>query len=153
MQTASEVAARHAAHIESVSPGQPARMVAGLPVGDAVAQGDLIITVIDAIPEGYAKVEQPTDADRQLAPEDGSPGSHHRLASFDGATLWRRADWGVDPADLRGPVLVVTRELVVVRHERQDKPHGPVTLEPGIYGIQYQRNLDVVTKQERRARD
>ena len=112
-----------------------------------------MICVADAVPDGYELIKNPTDADRQLVPDNGRPGSHHRLASFDGVELYRPKDWGKDDTDLRGPAVVFTKPNSIV-HERGTQPHGTVFIDdPMTIVCRYQRNYDAEQKAARRAMD
>ena len=140
--TVEDVSQRMREHNEAVSPGQPTHLTDANAIGDAVAQGDLILKIVDAVPEGYEIVTDPNDEDRQLVPDNGTPGSHHRLRSFDGVTLYRPANWGQDESDLRGPCVVFAWPNAVV-HERASKPHGTVFVDAPMTVLSiYQRNLD-----------
>lgn len=148
------VADRLKEHAETVTPGQPFHLTAAHQIGDEVWQGDLCIKLAEpTIPAGYELVENPTDADRQLAVEAGA-GSHHRLRSLDGATLYRPANWGQNDTDLRGPFVVLSKPNAIVHEPGHDKPHGTVFIDdPCAIVTRQQRNLDAETRQEIRARD
>lgn len=153
-ETAPDIATKLRRHAATVTPGQPFRLTAAHAAGDGVWQGDLGIEIVAGTtpPAGYVKVENPKDADRQLAIEAGV-GSHHRLRSFDGVTLYRPANWGKDDADLRGPFILFADPNAIVHEPGHDKPHGTVFVDAPM-GVQcrYQRNM---TSEERaiRARD
>lgn len=54
-------AARIAAGVnERVAPGQPAAFTEGCAAGDTIAQGDLYLVLLDAVPEGSVRVENPS---------------------------------------------------------------------------------------------
>ena len=149
------VADRLSAHVSDISPGQPFRLTNAHQPGEGVWQGDLGIRIVAGVipPEGYTLVESPTDADRQLAVEAGV-GSHHRLRSLDGVKLYRPENWGRDDADTRGPFIVFVKPNAIVHEPGHDKPHGSVFIDaPCSVQIDYQRNLDAVTRREIRARD
>lgn len=142
----------HADSIKSgtlhVSPGQPFRFGPQHQAGDGTWQGDLGIELVDAVPDGWERVEHPTDDDRRMVPgtEDGA---RHILDSLHGVTLYRRADWGVD--SLHGPVLVLAEERMIEHHGAGR--HGTVHLVPGIYLLRYQRSYDAVQRSARRTID
>lgn len=148
------IADRLKQHAESVTPGKPFHVTEAHAVGDEVWQGDLCIAVAVAKPpEGYVRVENPTEADRQLAVEAGA-GSHHRIRSLDGVTLWRPKNWGKDDTDLRGPFVVFATPNAIVHEPGHDKPHGTVFIDaPMAVQCRQQRNLDAETRREIRARD
>lgn len=153
--TTSTIADRLNQHLETVSPGQPFTLTAAHQPGDGVWQGDLGIEIVAGTkpPKGYRLVENPTDADRQLAIEAGA-GSHHRLRTLEGVTLYRPTNWGQDDADLNGPFIVLACPNAIVHEPGHDRPHGTVTIEvPCSIQIRYQRNLDAETRREIRARD
>lgn len=146
---------RLTSHLSTINPGQPFRLGAAHSPGDGVWQGDLGIEIVAGTtpPDGYELIERPTDADRQLAIEAGA-GSHHRLRSFDGVTLYRPKDWGRSEADTRGPFIVFATPNAIVHEPGHDKPHGTVFIDnPCSILIRYQRNLDAQTRQEIRAGD
>lgn len=153
----SSVADRLKDHVDSISPGTPYHLGAqhiGMP--NPFAQGDLYVRLLPLgtnPPKGYFIVEKPADADRQLAIEAGA-GSHHRLGSLSGATLYRPDNWGQDETDLRGPFLILAEPNTIVHEPGHDRPHGSITIEvPCCVEIRYQRNLDAETRKEIRARD
>jgi hypothetical protein len=148
------VADRLKDHLSTVSPGLPFTITDAHQVGEGGWQGDLGIEIAPAgVPKGYVKVENPTDADRQLAVEAGA-GSHHRLRSLDGVELYRPKDWGKADDDVRGPYIVLTKPNAIVHEPGHDHPHGTVNIAgPCNLQIRYQRNLDAETRKEIRARD
>lgn len=160
MHTASQpqqrltVAERLKAHLATVTPGKSFRLTAVHGPGDGVWQGDLGIEIVEpGVPAEYERVTAPTDADRQLAVENGA-GSHHRLASLDGVTIYRPPGWGRRRVDLEGPYLVLTRPNAIVHEPGHSKPHGTVFIDaPCAIRIRYQRNLDLATGEPRRAMD
>lgn len=141
-------------HCASVTPGQPASLTDAHTPGDLVWQGDLGIEVVDAVPSGYELIETPTDADRQLVPLDGGPGSHHRLASFDGVKLYRPVDWGKSETDLRGPCVVFSAPNSIAHEPGHGHPHGTVRIDsPMTVLCRYQRNWSAEEREARRAAD
>ena len=132
-----------------VRPGEPAAFTEASAVGDRITQGDLVLTILPRVPEGYVRIERPTDADRQLVPGN-TVGSRHCLVSLDGVALYRRNDWGKSADDLRGPVLVTEAAPAVIDHPT----HGPVTTPVGfVVGCNYPRVWDAMQAQARRNAD
>jgi hypothetical protein len=95
-------------------------------VGDAWAQGDLALVLLDAVPGGATVDPCPQ---LQLAPGT-TQGSRHCLESLEGISVYRHAD----PTPLDGPILDAPPGLRVNHPE-----HGDVTLRPGVYAVVYQR--------------
>lgn len=154
MQTITELTKTMQQHLHTVTPGQHATLSASHTTGDGVWQGDLGLEIVDSVPDGYELVSHPKDEDRQLVPLDGGPGSHHRLASFDGVTLYRPNGWGQTETDLRGPCVVFASPNSIIHEPGHDHPHGTVHIEsPMIVACRYQRNLDADERAERRAAD
>lgn len=140
-------------HTKTVTPGNPASLTAAHQPGDGVWQGDLGIEIVATVPSGYMRIDKPADADRQLVPEGGQ-GSHHRLRSFDGVTLYRPSDWGNSDTDLRGPCIVFESPNAIVHEPGHDKPHGTVNIEaPMTVLCRYQRNLAADERAALRAAD
>ena len=145
---------KRAATKPAVSPGLPFSLTDAHSVGDEVWQGDLGIQIVDGVPGGYVRIAEPKDQDRQLVPLDGSPGSHHRIQSWDGVELYRPFGWGESDTDLRGPCVVFTRPNAIVHEPGHSSPHGTVNVEsPMTVLCRYQRNLNHELREERRARD
>ena len=139
-------------HLSTITPGQPFHLTGAHTTGDAVAQGDLLIEVVESIPSDYELVANPTDKDRQLVPESGA-GSHHRVQSLKGVKIYRPANWGTTVTDLRGPCIVFESANAVVHEPGHAYPHGTVFIDgPMTVNTTYQRNLDAEQK-ERRAMD
>jgi hypothetical protein len=133
-------------NVRGVGPGTPQSFTPACVTGDAIRQGDLYLIVTDQVPDDYAKVGRPKNADRQLVPGN-TEGAKHCLDSLDGIALWRPRTW--DEESLQGPCLVVTEERKVLH-----PVHGPVTIPPGLTIVcQYQREWDKEQAKERRARD
>jgi hypothetical protein len=118
--------------------------------GDGVWQGDLGVEVIESIDPSYKLVENPTPQDAQLVPGQ-TVGSRHCLKDVNTVKLYRPAGWGTteNAESLVGPQFVAIKDTVI------DHPtHGAVHVPAGMcINISYQRNLDLITKQEKRARD
>lgn len=144
---------RHAKRISAgkakVKPGQPFRFSEAAKPGDGVWQGDLGICLVDAIPAGYIRVEEPTDQDKQIVP-GVTQGSRHCLQSLDGVELYRPSKWPSSAeADYLGPCLVVDRDTTILH-----PTHGPVTILAGsIVQCTYQREYDAELRRERRNAD
>ena len=147
-----QVVAEHTSHLETVSPGLPAAFTAGCVAGDCIAQGDLYLTVIDEVPEGYTLQAAPS---RQLVPEGGA-GSHHRIKSLSSVEVYYPAGWEVDKPTNRldGPVIVTKKETDIVHEAGHAHPHGTVTI-PGGTKIEctYQRTWDAAAQEIRRQMD
>lgn len=141
----------HAARIkagehETIKPGQPFRIPDAWMAGDCGAQGDLIIVILDKIPEGFERVKEPTQKDMQLVWGE-TQGSKHCLDSLDGVALYRRSDWGADT--LVGPTFTCEEERVI-----NHPTHGAWTIPAGrTIGIEYPRERDAELKKERRNAD
>lgn len=131
---------------ETIKPGMPFAIPASWVAGDAGAQGDLIVVILDDIGEGFRLVAKPTDADRQLVPGN-TIGAKHCLDSLDGVALYRRSDWGTE--SLEGPQFRCQTDRVI------DHPtHGAWTIPAGrCIGIEYARERDAILKQQRRNAD
>lgn len=129
-----------------VHPGQPMRYPEAAAVGDCGWQGDLGLTLIDAVPSGYVKIEQVTHNDLKLVPGT-TQGSRHCLDSARGVTMYRPENW--PNSGMLGPVFVATEDRVV-----EHPTHGNVTIPAGMM-IQctYQREWDAEQRQERRNAD
>lgn len=101
---------------ERVAPGQPVRFTEGCVAGDAIAQGDLYLVLMDEVPKDRCvRVEEPS---KQLVPGN-TEGARHCLDSLDGVEVFRV----VDPSIQDGPVLRLWKERVVLH-----PVHGNVTL-------------------------
>ena len=129
-----------------VTPGTPINFPAAASVNDAIAQGDLLLKVVDSIPAGFSKIENLKDADRQLV-VGNTVGAKHALSSLDGVTLYRPAEWTVE--SFIGPIFVCSQECSVTH-----PVHGDVTVPAGMtIACEYQKELDLIEAIERRARD
>lgn len=129
MTTLEQITKTHANHISTISPGLPAAFSAAATPGDCIAQGDLYVTIVDRVPDGYVHAEQPA---RQLVPESGA-GSHHRLDSLEGVEIHIPVGWRVDApwGSLDGPCLILTEEREVRHEPGHGHPHGTVTIPAG----------------------
>lgn len=153
MTTVTDIAAKLRHHISTITPGKPFHLSGVHEVGDGVWQGDLGIEIADGVPADYVLIENPTDADRQLVPEGGQ-GSHHRIKSLDGVTIYRPIDWGQNDTDLRGPCIVFDTPNAIVHEPGTAHPHGTVFVDtPMTILCCYQRNLAADERAEMRARD
>lgn len=153
-KTITEIVAILEKTVETVSPGNPTSLTDAHSLGDGVWQGDLGLEITDEVPSDYILIENPKDEDRQLVPLDGGPGSHHRLASFDGVILYRPKDWGQSETDLRGPCVVFATPNSIIHEPGRTRPHGTVTIEtPMTILCRYQRNLAADEREARRAAD
>ncbi len=129
-----------------VKPGQPERFTAAATVGDSIRQGDLYVTIWEAVPADYVRIEKPKEIDKQLVPGN-TVGAKHCLDSLDGVELYRPQNWTEE--SLEGPFLRLTKERTVIH-----PTHGHVTIPAGFGAIcDYQREQDQEEKKERRARD
>lgn len=124
---------------ESIRRGEPQRFPEAASPGDALRQGDLIVTLLDRLPSGAKEVGEP-----QLQLADGSTqGSRHCLDSPDGVRMYEVADKGA----YDGPILDLSRERTITHPE-----HGHMVLPPGCYAVTYQRTVDS-EQREARVRD
>lgn len=101
-------------------------------VGDAWAQGDILIRKIKEVPPGTKAV--PPVA--QLAPGT-TQGSRHcinSLSDLNGDHVGIKMYHFENPTALQGPVFTVAKECTVTHPE-----HGDVKIGKGTYGIEYQR--------------
>ena len=142
---------KHATRIANgnarVQPGQPLELNEAAAVNDGIAQGDLIIKVIEDIPADYKK-----SAIRQQLVPGNTVGSRHALqdiSTVDGFWLPRGWSPDADHDGLLGPIFRC-KETTTITHPT----HGHVIIAAGhLIQTTYQRNLDLITRQERRARD
>lgn len=121
---------------ESIRRSEPQRFPEAASPGDALRQGDLLVTLLEVVPQGVRKVQKPP---MQLA-EGSTQGSRHCLDSLDGVTVYeleRRTAYD-------GPVLYLTTERTITHPE-----HGHMTLPPGCYGVTYQRTVDSEQRERR----
>ncbi len=93
-----------------------------------VAQGDIYITRIDALPVGAVPVE----------PENGvvivthSETGHHHVMDAGAVTMHRLPDSIMD-------CLLVVKEPTPLRHLRTHDTHEPIMFQPGTYHVRRQR--------------
>ena len=134
-----------------VKPGQPERFTEACSTGDQIRQGDLYLTIVDAVPAGYVPATVPRDKIgklllMQLVPGN-TRGARHCLDSLKGVTIHRPSDWNAE--SMFGPCLVLTEERTILH-----PVHGSVTALAGqTVRCDYQRVWDAEQKQQRRARD
>lgn len=139
---------RHAARVASgkdpkVRPGVPAAFTAAAAPGDFGWQGDLKLTIVEKVPDGYVHVKAPTEADKQLVPGT-TQGARHCLDSLQGVTLYRPKEWGVG-----GPCLVLALDRRILH-----PTHGTVTVPAGTVVLcSYQREWDKQQQAARRSVD
>lgn len=151
MSTTIERITKHAKRIasgkyEQVKPGQRVRFTEAATTNDTIRQGDLYLTIVDAVPKNYAKVEKPKAADKQLVPGN-TTGARHCLDSLAGVTLYRPEKWSEESLD--GPCLVLSKARTV-----EHPIHGAVEIPAGFTVLcRYQREFDSEQRRERRARD
>lgn len=91
------------------------------------AQGDLLITAIDSLPEGLTELH--TDSAHHIVAH--SETGHHHVVAANAA----RAYQGTNPMVM---FLVVTKPTVL-EHHRSFDTHEPLELRSGIYEIRRQR--------------
>lgn len=96
-------------------------------VGDGWAQGDILVRRLSRVPTRM----RPIEPRAQLAP-GSTQGSRHCLSSLEGVAMFALA--GFHP--LLGPVFKAGRDVTITHLE-----HGHLLLGPGIYAIEYQRDL------------
>lgn len=129
-----------------VAPGSPMRFPEAASVNDGIAQGDLLLKVTNVVPDGFTKIENLKDQDRQLV-VGNTTGAKHCLESLEGVTLYRPNNWTAE--SFIGPIFVSTQEAVVTH-----PVHGHVTIPAGMMiACEYQKEQDLIEAIERRARD
>jgi len=130
----------------TVQPGAPMRFPEAASVNDAIAQGDLLLKVVNSVPEGFSKIKKLTEQDRQLV-VGNTIGAKHALSHLNGVTLYRPAQWNAE--SFIGPIFVADNEVAVTH-----PVHGDVTVPAGtMIACEYQKELDLIEALERRARD
>jgi hypothetical protein len=148
MITAIEKIQEHATRIKNgehdkIGPGKPVTMSNALVAGEGVAQGDLMLIVVDSVPKGFELRQEPSV---QLVPGN-TVGAKHCLDSLDGVELFYPEEWSEE--SLVGPVMRLSQERTVLH-----PTHGAVTIPGGmLVGCFYQREWDREVAAERRARD
>lgn len=104
--------------------------------GDTFRQGDVYITLIEAVPAGSQILKA---VPKQLAPGK-TQGSRHCLKSTRGVKAYALKE----PNAYDGPVIELTKPNVITHPE-----HGDVSLPCGIYAISFQRTEDSEGRQRR----
>lgn len=94
--------------------------------GDAWAQGDMLVRRLAELPPSA----EPIEPKAQLVP-GVTQGSRHCLSSLEGVTMFSAYRGG-----LLGPIFRVDRDVTITHPE-----HGHLLLGPGVYAIEYQRDL------------
>ena len=122
--------------VEAIRNDRPQQFPEAASPGDYARQGDLYITLLASVPDGWVETPPPP----QLVPGT-SQGSRHCLDSLDGVRAFRAPA----PTPLQGPVLELAVERTITHPE-----HGHWVLPPGRYAITYQRDL---ADEERRVVD
>jgi hypothetical protein len=129
-----------------VQPGAPMRFPDAVSVNDAIAQGDLLLKVVNSVPAGFTKVDKLEPKDMQLV-VGNTVGAKHALSHLNGVTLYRPAEWTVE--SFIGPIFVCNQEVAVTH-----PVHGNVTVPANtMIACEYQKELDLIEAIERRARD
>lgn len=135
-----------------VHPGQPAVLNEAAAVGDAVWQGDLLIEVVDAVPDEYVRSRPMT-----ILVPGNTQGARHSLDALVGVDQfcvpngWLGTDGFPAPAyeGLDGPAFVLTQERTITH-----PVHGDVTIAAGhTIRCSYQREWDAEQARERRNAD
>lgn len=134
--------------MEKVKPGQDLAFTMASTVGDRIAQGDFNITVVGFSDEGYTPPEDYTlkTGVKQLV-HGNTVGAKHVVRDLTSCNCYFPSQW--DSESLKGPVVVAKSETSF------DHPkHGNVSVPAGMcVEITYSRELDMITRQERRAAD
>lgn len=125
MKTATKTYEQINTHAESIKNDSAHDLREKMEVGNAWAQGDVLIRMIADVPDATL-IDNPK---AQLAPGNTQV-SRHCLSSLDGVLVYRAKNSTV----LEGPVFTVETEVTVEHPE-----HGDVILGPGCYAITYQR--------------
>ena len=92
------------------------------------AQGDLLITRIDALPDDLTPVKPDNDVYILAHSETG----HHHTVEQSNVSLFR-------PANDEFVAYMVVELPTVLRHERAFDTHAPLSIPPGTYRINRQR--------------
>ena len=130
-------------HLEQIRHGMSIRFTEACAPPDSLRQGDLYLTIVDKVPEGYVLKKKPGV---QLVPGT-NVGSKHCLDSLQGVKVYLPQQWG--PESLDGPCLVLTEEREVLH-----PIHGKVTIPAGFTILcTYQREWEKEQAKARRAAD
>jgi hypothetical protein len=131
-----------------VRPGQEETISKAASVGDYCWQGDLKLTIINKITPGFVKTN-PTELHKQVVPGN-TKGSKHCLEHLD-VEYYIPATWSHSEEydGLFGPQILFKSDNCL-KHEE----HGNINISEGMMiSFEYQKNLDIETKKEIRARD
>lgn len=93
------------------------------------AQGDLLITRVNALPEGFELAEKTEDGLFVVA---HSETGHNHVMSQESADFYTSAN---DEFAL----YVVVNEPTVLEHKRSFDTHSPISVGPGVYRVNRQR--------------
>lgn len=128
---------------ETVKPGAAVAFTHACQNGDTIRQGDLYLTIVDAVPDGYVESKKPSV---QLVPGN-TQGSKHCLDSLQGVVMHLPKEWNEESLD--GPYLTLSEDRTVLH-----PTHGSVLVLAGqMIHCTYQREWDKIQKAEQRARD
>ena len=97
------------------------------------AQGDLLLTRIDALPDGLEK-NSPTDGKHIVAHSE--TGHHHVIDAVRGKSTVKMYRL---PEEIYEAFIVVEGDAATLEHERSFDTHEPIKIEPGVYRISRQR--------------
>lgn len=101
-------------------------------VTECVAQGDMLIQKIDALPEG---LQEKTPENGELILTHSESGHHHVVKKQDGIQFYEANDNGKLTAYL---VVNNPKTTCFVEHKRQHDTHAPIKFGNGIYRIRRQ---------------
>lgn len=135
MITATEAIQHVQTQAERIKNDAPQRFPDAASPGETWRQGDVYITLLEAVPAGAVESE----ASAQVAIGD-TTGSRHCLDSLECVRMFRPPNAG----QLDGPIIQIDRERTITHPE-----HGDVILPAGIYRIHYQRDLDAEEREQR----
>lgn len=128
---------------EQVRPGMPVRISEAASAGDEGWQGDLGFVVANAKHPTWEKRDT-----NQLVPGN-TTGSKHCVADPSTCIVLFPPEFSDDYEGLEGPYLIALEDTDILH-----PTHGTVTIPAGMeIQFKFQRNLDLITKQERRAID
>lgn len=131
-----------------IGPGQPLRMTTALnsgPVPDALCQGDLILIVIDNVPENFTRRE---NGGGKLVPGE-TLGAKHVIEDTSAVELFDPPNWSATYDELLGPAFRTVKETAIGH-----PTHGAVVIDAGLtIQCRYQRVLESEEAKERRQRD
>jgi hypothetical protein len=104
---------------------------------EAIAQGEVYITLIDSVPAGAVPV-QPQGGRYVLG---HSETGHHHVVSAETTKVLTPPPTEAIPTGISQLYMIVKAPTQVV-HLRRDDTHAPQTLEPGIYRVRRARERD-----------